>query len=128
MASHHFIGKGLTSDSLREAAGDPMTLVATVERMVADSGLAVVERQVAEFPQGGMTLVWVLAESHLVIHYWAAEGFATIDLHVCDYGESNATKAESLRMTLEAFCFVPGSAAWHTLSVADPPSAGQLVG
>ena len=132
MASHHFIGKGLLSTGLRTAATDPMSLVATIERMVTDSGLAVVERQTAKFPQGGMTLVWVLAESHLVLHYWATEGFATIDLHVCDYGESNRRKADDLRASLEAFCFEPGTSRWQTLSVADPLavgwSAGRLVG
>jgi S-adenosylmethionine/arginine decarboxylase-like enzyme len=126
MASHHFIGKGLTSAELRQAAGDPVTLAATIERLVVASGLSIVERQLARFPKGGMTLVWILAESHLVMHYWAEEGFTTIDLHVCDYDRSNAHKAEALRMSLEEFCFEPGTANWQVLKVADPPSA--LVG
>ena len=75
---------------------------------------------VVKFPDGGLTLVWVLAESHLVLHYWGAEGFATIDLHICDYRDSNRAKAQRLVETLESSCFLPGTAQWHEISVAEP--------
>jgi S-adenosylmethionine/arginine decarboxylase-like enzyme len=124
MASHHFLGTGFISDTLAAAAGRPEELLDEIERRVADSGLAVVERRAVPFPGGGLTLVWVLAESHLVLHYWAEEGFATIDLHICDYRGSNAAKARRLVESLRRFCFVEGSDSWHERSL-DRPSAAR---
>jgi S-adenosylmethionine/arginine decarboxylase-like enzyme len=70
MASHHFLGTGPISEALAAAARRPAALLDRVERLVSDSGLAVVGRQVVPFPGGGLTLVWVLAESHLVLHHF----------------------------------------------------------
>lgn len=120
MASHHFIGTGPYSQRLACLTPDPETLLATIAEKVSASGFEVVLRTSATFPNGGMTLVWVLAESHLVLHYWGAEGFATIDLHICDYRGSNASKAEGLVAALEELCFLPGTATWERLALADP--------
>ena len=129
MASHHFLGTGLISDDLATAARRPEDLLDEIERRVADNGLAVVERQAVPFPGGGLTLVWVLAESHLVLHYWAAEGFATIDLHICDYRGSNAENARRLVASLRRFCFLEGSDSWHEQRLErprkPPATAGQ---
>ncbi len=113
MASHHFLGTGVISDTLAAAACRPDELLDAVGRLVAGSGLAVVARRAVPFPGGGLTLVWVLAESHLVLHYWAEEGYATVDLHICDYRESNAAKARRLVDSLRHFCFLEGSDSWH---------------
>ena len=126
MASHHFIGKGTTSATLKAAIEDVPRLSDTIRRLVENSGLKVVDEKQASFPDGGMTLVWILAESHLVLHYWAEEGFSTLDLHVCDYDRSNADKATLLARRLEEFCFAPDTARWQELSIEDPaprPSA-----
>lgn len=117
MASHHFIGTGATSLALANAARQPDELVRTVTALVAASGLSVVSHQVVQFPGGGTTFVWVLAESHCVLHHWAAEGFATIDLHVCDYRRSNAELARALVARLGALAFVAETADWRELHV-----------
>jgi S-adenosylmethionine/arginine decarboxylase-like enzyme len=120
MASHHFIGTGLVSEQLAAAAADTGRLVRRVGYIVADCGLLVIADRAVRFDNGGLTLVWVLAESHLVLHHWAEEGFATLDLHVCDYHESNARKARRLVERLRSFCFESGSDRWHELEVEDP--------
>jgi S-adenosylmethionine/arginine decarboxylase-like enzyme len=121
MASHHFIGTGLLSERLAAAAPAPAQLVSRIKGFITASGLQVVADQAVRFENGGLTLVWILAESHLVIHYWATEGFATIDLHVCDYHESNAQNARRLVESLGSFCFEIGSDRWHELEVEHPP-------
>jgi S-adenosylmethionine/arginine decarboxylase-like enzyme len=73
------------------------------------------------FSGGGATLVWVLAESHVVMHYWRWEGFVTLDIHVCDYTSSNAKKASRLKEMLEDFCFVKDSCQWTELVLPHPP-------
>ena len=123
MASHHFIGKGRSSARLIQATTDPEALSKTIIGLVEDSGLSVMSETMSRFPDGGMTFVWVLAESHLVLHYWADEGFSTLDLHVCDYQRSNAEKAARLKAALEAYCFAPGTSNWNDLAIEDPASS-----
>lgn len=120
MASHHFIGTGPYSQRLACLAPDRDVLLQTISEQVGDAGFEVVLRTSAAFSNGGLTLVWVLAESHLVLHYWGEEGFATIDLHICDYRDSNAAKAEKLVVMLEELCFRPRTASWERLALADP--------
>ena len=120
MSSHHFLGNGNHAEGFRQAALRPKGLLDDVERLVIDSGLGVMSKQAVPFPGGGLTLVWVLAESHLVIHHWPEEGYATIDLHICDYKSSNRLKARRLLRALDGFCFVEGSANWSELELDAP--------
>ncbi len=123
MSSHHFIGVGRVSEGLAASAREPSALSDRIADLVHDCGLEVVARQTVSFDHGGLTLVWVLAESHLVLHLWAEEGFATIDLHVCDYRGSNAARARRLAERLGEDCFRAGSAAWRELEVGEPGRA-----
>lgn len=120
MASHHFVGKGLFSDELSSSIREPAELIGRVTGLVRRAELEVVGDRVVGFSGGGLTLVWVLAESHLVLHYWPGEGYATLDLHVCDYRASNAERAAILIESLTDFCFVSGSATWQELHLEDP--------
>ena len=121
LTSHHFIGTGRFSDSLAAAyaAGgpDPARLLAEVGAAVESCGLQVVAEQAVPFDGGGHTLVWVLAESHLVLHLWPERGYATVDLHVCDYRVSNADRARQACGVLSALCFAPGSDHWNEMAV-----------
>jgi len=126
MASHHFIGTGRYSENLTRGAHEPRRLVEQVAAQVAAVGFEVVADNVVEFPGGGLTLVWVLAESHLVLHYWRAEGFATIDLHICDYRDANTARARRLVASLEASCFLSGSAEWQEISFPEPQIPAPL--
>lgn len=120
MASHHFIGSGRNTRGFAAEAAQAEGLLDGIQEVIHRVGFAVVARKSARFPGGGMTLVWILAESHLVLHYWAEEGFSTIDLHICDYSGSNATKARQLVDELTTRCFEPGSIEWRELSVPEP--------
>ena len=122
MSSHHFLGNGNLSARFAREALRPEDLLDEVARLVTDCGLGVMARQAVPFPGGAFTFVWVLAESHLVIHHWPEDGYATIDLHICDYKSSNALKAHRLVQALERHCFVEGSARWSELEL-DPPAA-----
>ena len=104
MTAHHFIGEGDCSDRLQATRGDAASLLAVIAAAVREAGLQVVADQAVPFTGGGATLVWVLAESHLV-------------LHVCDYRDSNRVKAHRLRDSLTELCFAPGSAAWRELAI-----------
>ena len=127
MASHHFIGNGLVSAALTAAVAEPDELIETVAGQVRSAGLEVVGHRSVSFDGGGLTLVWVLAESHLVLHHWAAEGFATVDLHVCDYHASNAVKAKRLVAALTTYCFAPATERWQEVHLDDPVTTDAAV-
>lgn len=114
MISHHFIGTGGWSDTLRRGQRDPARLLDEVAGHVQACHLQVMATQAVPFDNGGLTLVWVLAESHLVLHVWPELESATVDIHVCNYGASNAANARALRDRLAATYFATGGQ-WSTL-------------
>ena len=87
--------------------------------------LQVMATQAVPFDQGGLTLVWVLAESHLVLHIWPELQSATIDLHVCNYGTSNAANARALRQRLAAAYFATGGHWSELVAGADAAAAAE---
>lgn len=123
MDSHHFIGVGLLSQALKEGAANPESIANHISQMVVDRGLGIVSQKTVNFDNAGVTLVWVLAESHLVVHIWTEEGFATIDLHVCDYRASNLKRAQQLKVALDEFCFGSEESKWHEFSLPQPVCA-----
>ena len=120
MIHHHFIGSGRVSSGLRARARCPEDLLADVGKLVSNVGFHVVSKTAAAFDNGGLTLVWILAESHLVLHHWDVEGFATLDLHLCNYRGSNIERARRLVDSLTDLCFTPGSETWEEVHLPDP--------
>lgn len=62
---------------------DPAGLTHAARDAVAAGGGHVLDQALVEFPNGAVTLVLVLAESHLSIHTWPEEGAVAIDLFSC---------------------------------------------
>ena len=106
-----------------DAARDAEKLIVGVTRRIHDAGLEVVAHRAVDFDNDGLTVVWVLAESHLVLHHWGREGYATLDLHVCDYQAPNAVKAKTLVTTLTEFCFEQGTETWREIHLEAPARA-----
>jgi len=109
VSSHHYIGAGAPSDRLKEAADEPGRLETEVAALISHCGLTVVWSHTSEFTGGGLTSAWILSESHLVAHYWNEVGRVTVDLHICDYRQSNRVRAERLVRALTEYCFAAGS-------------------
>ena len=125
MISHHFIGTGRWSESLQRGQRDPARLLDEVAGHVQACHLQVMATQAVPFDQGGLTLVWVLAESHLVLHIWPELQSATIDLHVCNYGTSNAANARALRQRLAAAYFATRGHWSELVAGADAAAAAE---
>ena len=58
-------------------------LVTAARCAVAAGGGHVIDEARVAFPNGAITLVLVLAESHLSIHTWPEDGLVAIDLFSC---------------------------------------------
>ena len=126
MISHHFIGTGVWSEALQRSQRDPAQLLAEVTGHVRACHLQVMATQAVPFDEGGLTLVWVLAESHLVLHVWPELQSATLDLHVCNYSTSNAANARALRIVWRRCALPPGATGqswWLARARMRPPSA-----
>jgi S-adenosylmethionine decarboxylase len=65
------------------AAHDLARLTETACAAVGAGGGHVLETSPVVFPNGAITLVMVLAESHLSIHTWPEEDMVAIDLFSC---------------------------------------------
>ena len=62
---------------------DLATLSAVAVAAVEAGGGHVLEASDVVFPNGAITLVLILAESHLSVHTWPEEGLVAIDLFSC---------------------------------------------
>jgi len=62
---------------------DAAALTAAARRAVAAGGGHVLDEALVSFPNGAVTLVLVLAESHLSIHTWPEDRQVALDLFSC---------------------------------------------
>jgi S-adenosylmethionine decarboxylase len=62
---------------------DLATLTAVAVAAVGAGGGHVLDVSDVMFPNGAITLVLILAESHLSVHTWPEEGLVAIDLFSC---------------------------------------------
>lgn len=63
---------------------DPVVLKAEFSALLDHSGYHVLNFMEHHFPNGGYTCIWLLAESHLAIHTFIAEGKTYIELSGCN--------------------------------------------
>lgn len=62
---------------------DPEGIAAAARAAVAAGGGHVLDETAVVFPNGAVTLVLVLAESHLSVHTWPEEHLVAVDLFSC---------------------------------------------
>lgn len=63
---------------------DPAVVETALRRAVGETGAALLDIELHRFsPQGGVTAVALLAESHMSIHTWPETGFAAVDVFLC---------------------------------------------
>ncbi len=63
---------------------DPAAILALLDRIVVDMQLHVIATTIHAFPgPGGVTALYLLAESHLAIHTFPESGTATLNAYCC---------------------------------------------
>jgi S-adenosylmethionine decarboxylase len=70
-------------DHAASPAGDLVALTAVTRAAVDAGGGHVLGESHVVFPNGAITLVLILAESHLSLHTWPEENLIAIDLFSC---------------------------------------------
>ena len=74
---------------------------AALRRAALDSGATILHCHLHHFtPNGGISGVLVLAESHISIHTWPERGYAALDLFMCGDCDPN----DGLQALKDAFC------------------------
>lgn len=85
-AEHRFAGKHFVASYLdcdREAMGDVERMVEAMDRAVAASGATILGKTPFVFPPNGLTVVYLLSESHASLHTYPEFGACFVDLFTC---------------------------------------------
>ena len=77
---------------------DITELTASATAAVQAGGGTVLDSSHVIFPNGAVTLVLILAESHLAIHTWPEENLIAIDLFSCGSIDAGRVAAELTRL------------------------------
>jgi S-adenosylmethionine decarboxylase len=119
ICSHHF--SGILSVGDRVFAWTEPDFVQLLHQTATQAGLVVVRETAFCFANGGVSAVVLLAESHIALHFWPELGKVTIDIHVCDFQNYNAIKAQQVTERLTAMlCDRPATAEWHYFKMGEP--------
>lgn len=71
--------------SLKELDESLSYIEEVAEEVINDLDLKVVKKLSHVFSPKGITLVYILSESHLIIHTWPESNMVHIDLFTCSY-------------------------------------------
>ena len=82
--------------------------------------------QAQGLPQGGVTGVVLLAESHLAVHTWPELSAVTLDVYVCNIGADNSDLAHQVLNELIA-AFAPQQVERHVLQRGVPENKMERV-
>jgi spermidine synthase len=91
----HLLGEWFDcADTL--AFSEAQALRALCLALTERAGLSAVGDRFHQFDPRGVTGTVLLAESHLAIHTWPEDRFATVDVFVCNFRHDNTAKATHL--------------------------------
>jgi len=90
------------------------SLKRAVKKLLARHSVRVLRYAAQEFPNDGMTLFYILAESHLAIHTWPEKSLVNIDLFLCNYSRNNNHKARAVALGLIEL-FKPAKISQHKI-------------
>jgi spermidine synthase len=67
-----------------------------VGNIIKKSGFKVVKFCGHKFGNGGVSLVFIVSESHVAVHTWPEDSALNIDIFFCNYTKDNTRKAEKV--------------------------------
>ncbi len=72
--------------------------------IIKKSGFKIINFCGHKFKNSGVSLVFLVSESHVAIHTWPEHGSVNIDIFFCNYSKNNAKKGEvALKMFRDVF-------------------------
>ena len=101
---HDFSGKHFVASYLDchpKALGDLDGLLSAMDEAVKASGASILNRTFHIFPPNGITVVYLLSESHASIHTYPEYGACFVDLFTCGNNCSSKAFDQKLRAYLQ---------------------------
>lgn len=89
-------------DCDKELLDDYDTLAELLETALRMAGATILKVVGEKFQPQGVTLLFLLAESHASIHTWPCEGYCAIDLYTCGETTKTHKAADFLKYKLKA--------------------------
>jgi S-adenosylmethionine decarboxylase proenzyme len=80
-AGKHFLASYIGCD--QKAMGDLEGIIQAMDRAVAASGATILDKTPFVFPPNGLTIVYLLSESHASLHTYPEYGACFVDLFTC---------------------------------------------
>ena len=84
---------------------DDRFLLDLLERAAEAARSRVVEKVVHKYPHRGVTVILILAETHLSVHTWPEHGYAAVDVFICGEGRDPHAAWEVLKEGLRPASF-----------------------
>lgn len=78
-------------DGNSEKLNDALFILESLKSAAEAAGATVLKSEYVKFPVEGVTAFHILSESHISIHTWPSESFASIDIYTC--GNTDVEKA-----------------------------------
>lgn len=98
-SGRHFLASYLDCDS--NAMSDLQNLMEAMDEAVKASGATILEKSSYVFPPNGVTVVYLLSESHASLHTYPEFGSCFVDLFTCGNKCSSETFDKVLRAYLK---------------------------
>ena len=84
---------------------DPEVLSGVLEEAAEEVNSHVVRKVVHEFSPVGVTVILILAETHLSVHTWPEHGYAAVDIFICGEGRDPHAAWDVIRRRLRPETF-----------------------
>jgi S-adenosylmethionine decarboxylase len=97
---HHFLYDYIECSSA--SINDIDYLESNLESLIRDSGCTIIQKFSHAFSPHGITIMFVLAESHVALHTWPEFSTACLDIFLCNKSHVSNTIALSFQKLIHA--------------------------
>ena len=84
---------------------DAELLLDVLERAAAEVGAEIVRRVTQKFSPHGVSVILILAETHVSVHTWPEHGYAAVDIFICGEGRDPYAAWDVIRESLNPDSF-----------------------
>ena len=84
---------------------DEKFLRKTLEAAAKSVNAKIIRRVTQRFSPTGVTVILILAETHISIHTWPEQGYAALDIFICGEGKSPEPAWEVVKKALNPASF-----------------------
>lgn len=84
---------------------DAELLLDTLERGANEVSVKIVRKITHRFSPHGVSIILILAETHLSIHTWPEHGYAAVDIFICGEGKDPEAVWKVIRESLRPSSF-----------------------